>query len=146
MQIGEKTDIDSWMKLVELVKDKFPGLETAESIEEHKQTVLQFIERQEALCVKEQGCIIGVLLFSHEYGMICFLAVNPNNRKQGVATALLEKAISEMDNSTDITLSTYRADDENGVAARALYKKLGFTEGELVEEFGNPCQRFILHR
>jgi len=28
-------------------------------------------------------------------------------------------------------------------AARSLYKKIGFIEDELVEEFGYPCQKFV---
>ena len=30
-------------------------------------------------------------------------------------------------------------------ATRKLYKKFGFEEGELIEEFGYPNQRFVLH-
>lgn len=30
--------------------------------------------------------------------------------------------------------------------ARAFYKKIGFTEGKLTEEFGSPVQEFVLKR
>ena len=33
--------------------------------------------------------------------------------------------------------------DEKGTAPRALYKKYGFCEGELTEEFGYPNQVFV---
>ena len=33
-----------------------------------------------------------------------------------------------------------------GIAARAFYKRLGFTEGKLTEEFGSPVQEFVLKR
>ena len=61
---GEESDIDQWMELVRLVRNNFPGLETEESLEEHRQTVLKFFGKHQALCVKEGNRIAGVLLFS----------------------------------------------------------------------------------
>lgn len=40
---------------------------------------------------------------------------------------------------------TFRENDVKGTAPRKLYKKYGFEEGELIEEFGYPNQRFVLH-
>ncbi|MGN1103299.1 MAG: GNAT family N-acetyltransferase [Candidatus Coproplasma sp.] len=141
---GESSCIDSWMQLVRKVSWNFPGLETEERIAEHKQTLLKFIDKKQALCVKSQGTIIGVLLFSHSKNMICCLAVDPEYRKRGVASILLKKALDELDGSREITVSTFRENDEKGIAPRALYKKFGFQEGELTEEFGYPNQVFVL--
>ena len=49
-------------------------------------------------------------------------------------------------NFKDVTVSTYRAGVPEGRAARAFYKRLGFAEGRLTEEFGSPVQEFILRR
>ena len=141
---GESSYIDSWMQLVRKVSWNFPGLETEESIEEHKQTVLKFISKKQALCVRNQKAIVGVLLFSRNRNMICCLAVDPEHRKQGVASRLLEKALGEMDGGKEITVSTFRENDEKGIAPRALYRKFGFQEGDLTEEFGYPNQVFTL--
>ena len=141
---GESSYIDSWMQLVRKVSWNFPGLETEESIEEHKQTVLKFISKKQALCVRNQKAIVGVLLFSRNRNMICCLAVDPEHRKQGVASRLLGKALGEMDGSKEITVSTFRENDEKGIAPRALYRKFGFQEGDLTEEFGYPNQVFTL--
>ena len=35
-------------------------------------------------------------------------------------------------------MSTFRENDVKGIAPRKLYKKFGFEEGELIEEFGYP--------
>ena len=142
---GKTADIDSWMALVKLVSWNFPGLETAEDIEKHKQTVLKFISKAQALCVKEHDKIVGVLLFSRNRNMICCLAVAPDYRKYGIASGLLKKALEELDRNKDITVSTFREKDEKGIAPRALYKKFGFEEDELIEEFGYPNQKFVLH-
>ena len=57
---------------------------------------------------------------------------------------LLEAALEQLDRTKDIIVSTFREEDEKGVAPRALYKKLGFIEDELIEEFGYPNQKFVL--
>jgi len=54
-------------------------------------------------------------------------------------------ALSNLDRTKNITVSTFREGDTKGIAPRALYKKFGFVEGELIEEFGYSNQRFILY-
>ena len=141
---GDISYIDSWMKLVRKVSWNFPGLETEEGLDEHKQTVLKFMNKKQALCVRNQETIVGVLLFSRSRNMICCLAVDPDHRKQGLASILLKKALDELDRSKEITVSTFRENDDKGIAPRALYRKFGFQEGELTEEFGYPNQVFVL--
>ena len=143
-EFGTSTCIHSWMQLVRQVRWNFPGLETKESLQEHEQTVLEFMGKQQALCVKSQEKVVGVLLFSRSRNMLCCLAVEPTHRKQGIASLLLRKALEELDRSREITVSTFRETDEKGIAPRALYKKFGFQEGELTEEFGYPNQVFVL--
>lgn len=141
---ANENDIDSWMKLVREVRWNFPGLETEESLIEHRQTVLKFIKSDEAICIKDEAKIAAVLLFSKEHNMICFLAVLPEYRKKGYASELMKTALENLDRTKEITVSTFREDDEKGMVPRALYKKFGFIEGELMEEFGYPNQKFIL--
>ena len=142
---GDSSMIDSWMQLVRKVSWNFPGLETEESIDEHKQTVLKFMNKKQALCIRNKKTVVGVLLFSRSRNMICCLAVDPEHRKQGVASMLLSKALEELDSSREITVSTFRENDDKGIAPRALYRKFGFQEGEMTEEFGYPNQVFVLH-
>lgn len=141
---ANENDIDSWMKLVREVRWNFPGLETEESLIEHRQTVVKFIKSNEAICIKDEAKIAAVLLFSKEHNMICFLAVLPEYRKKGYASELMKTALENLDRTKEISVSTFREDDEKGTAPRALYKKFGFIEGELMEEFGYPNQKFIL--
>lgn len=142
---GKPSDIEQWMELVRRVSWNFPGLETEESIEEHSQTVLRFMSEKQALCIKCSCEIAGVILFSRNQNMICCLAVAPEYRQQGVGSLLLEKALNELDRSKNISVSTFRENDEKGIAPRALYKKFGFKEAELIEEFGYPNQEFVLY-
>lgn len=142
---GIPSDLEQWMNLVKRVSWNFPGLETEESIEEHSRTVLRFMNKKQALCIKRDNEIAGVILFSRNRNMICFLAVAPEYRQCGMGAALLEKALSELDSSKDISVSTLRENDEKGIAPRALYKKFGFKEAELIKEFGYSNQKFVLY-
>ena len=146
VEYGAFRDIESWMELVNEVRWSFPGLETQEALEDHRQTVLRFMGEQRALCMKDGDKVIGVLLLSQKHNMICCLAVAPEHRRNGIASALLKKALSELDRSEDITVTTFRENDEKGVAPRGLYKRFGFTEGKLLVEFGYPVQEFVLRK
>ena len=142
---GDHSCIDSWMQLVREVSRSFPGLETEERLEEHRQTVLKFMSKKQALCVMNNETVAGVLLFSRSRNMICCLAVDPAHRKQGLASILLKKALDELDRSKEIIVSTFRENDDKGIAPRALYRKFGFQEAEMTEEFGYPNQIFVLY-
>ena len=146
IELGTEKDIESWMNLVEKVNDTFPGLETKDALNDHKNTVLDFMNRESAICAKEQGEIVGVLLFSNENSELCFLAVDTEYRRQHIAEKMVSFMITKMDTNKDITVMTHPDGVPEGVAARAFYKRMGFIEGELSEEFGSPVQQFVLKR
>ena len=145
-ELGTEQDIDSWMNLVEKEKDAFPGLETQEALNEHKNTVLDFMGRASAICAKEQGEIVGTLLFSSENNVLCFLAVDAEHRRQHIAEKMVSYMLTKMDSLKDIYVTTYRDEVPEGAAARAFYKSIGFIEGKLTEEFGSPVQEFVFIR
>jgi len=91
--LGTPEDIPNWMALVESVRNLFPGLDTPEQLEKHKNTVLRFMERREAICTKYEEKITGTLLFSREQNIICFLAVSAEYRRRGIGAALLTQAL-----------------------------------------------------
>lgn len=84
------------------------------------------------------------MLFSRGHNMICCLAVAPEYRRHGVASMLMEEALNRLDRTKAISVSTFRADDEKGIAPRALYEKYGFVPDELIMEFGYPNQKYLL--
>jgi ribosomal protein S18 acetylase RimI-like enzyme len=139
---ASKEDIIMWMSLVEKVKDSFPGLET----ESYLSILKKNIERKTALCVKQNNLIVGILLFSPNQSCLSCMAVHPDFRGMGIATSLIDMMLNLMPGDRDITVTTFRADDEKGAAPRALYKKHGFEEAEMFYEFGYPVQKFILYR
>lgn len=146
IELGKEKDIDNWMCLVYKVKESFPGLESPEALAEHRNTVLEFMNRDSAICAKVNNRIVGILLFSKEDNILCFLAVDEEYRRHHIAEKMLSYMITFMDSEKEIVVSTYRADAPEGIAARAFYKKNGFIEGKLTEEFGSPVQEFVLKR
>ena len=144
IELGRESDIDSWMQLVNRVRESFPGLETEAALEEHRDTVLAFIRGESAICAKVENRIVGALLFSKEHNMLCFLAVDPEFRRQHIGESMVSRMLPQLDAQKDIVVTTYREDVPEGKAARAFYKRMGFVEGALTEEFGCPVQEFVL--
>jgi len=142
---AEMNDIEPWIKMIYIVRDNFPGLETSEKMYGYRQTVIKNIKRKTALCVKYEGDIVGIMIFSYNSKCLSCMAVHPNHRRKGIASAMIEKMLSLFPNNTDITVTTFRADDIKGIAPRLLYKKYGFAEGEFATEFDYHLQKFILH-
>ncbi len=146
IELATRQDIDNWMALVDKVKGNFPGLETQEALDKHRNTVLEFMDNGCAICAKVDNKIIGALLFSKETNMLCFLAVDREYRRHHIAEKTFSYMLDLMDSEKDITVMTYRADVPEGLPARRFYKKMGFAEGKLIEEFGSPVQEFVLKR
>ncbi|MEG2018314.1 MAG: GNAT family N-acetyltransferase [Clostridium sp.] len=137
-------ELDSWMELVRLVAWNFPGLETEELLKEYKGTVIKNINRKSAICAISHNKVIGVLLFSTKYNMLCCMAVHPNYRKNGIAKLMIKEMMNKLDKSKNIIVDTFRGDDYKGIAPRALYRSLGFEPDELIQNNGYPNQRFVL--
>lgn len=137
-------ELDSWMELVRLVSWNFPGLETEDKLEEYKNTVIKNINRKSAICAVSETNVIGILLFSTKYNMLCCMAVHPDYRKLGIAKRMINEMMSQLDNSKDIIVDTFRHEDPKGIAPRTLYLSLGFEPAELIENLGYPNQRFVL--
>ena len=146
IELATERNIDNWMDLVGKVKGSFPGLETQKALDEHRNTVLDFMNKDCAICAKTGSKIIGILLFSKENNMVCFLAVDADYRRRHIAEKMFSYMLVFMDSEKDITVTTYRAEVPEGIPARMFYKKMGFTEGKLTEEFGSPVQEFVLKR
>lgn len=139
-------DLDSWMEMITLIKDNFPGLETSEQMNGYRETVLKNIRRDTALCVKEETKVVGILIFSYKGSCLSCMAVHPDYRRLGLASSLVEKMLSLFPADQELSVSTFREEDKKGDAPRRLYKKFGFVEDELIVEFDYPHQKFILKR
>jgi len=139
--LAELHDVGEWMLLVEIVSDDFPGLQK----DEYEGFLLECIGKRTALCAKTGDMIVGILLFTLDNNTLLFMAVHPDFRGNGIASNMIKEMIKRVPPDQSIWVTTYRAGDTKGESARSLYRKIGFVEDELVEEFGYPCQRFVFH-
>lgn len=114
---GTAREITAWMQLVRLLRAEFPGLETEAALEEHRQTVLRFMEKGHAIGVREGDALAGVMLISTRLNMLCCLGVHPDFRRKGAASLLMAEALKRLDNQREITVTTYRREDPKGPAA-----------------------------
>jgi ribosomal protein S18 acetylase RimI-like enzyme len=143
LNFAVENDLEKWIELVNVVKNKFPGLDNKEEFENYKKILIKNILRQTAICVKNNDNIIGAALFSLNSNCISWLAVHPNHRRKGIASILMDKMIKQFPKGKDVSVTTYRENDKKGIASRNLYKKYGFVESELLVEYDYPLQKFI---
>ncbi len=140
LRFATEEDISLWMDLVRLVIDGFPNL-----IEkEHLNVLRQSIAEHSALIMTEGDLAIGIMMISYTTGSIDFLGIHPLYRKQGISRVFLDKALSELLEHQNITITTFREGDKADTGYRKILKDLGFTEAELLTEFGYPTQKMIL--
>lgn len=133
-------DIAEWMRLVHLVVDGFPHLNEQQYLE----TLQESICSRRALILKDADTAIGIMAFNEMTGSIDFLGIHPQYRMKGIEKAFCLKALHELAHSDAITITTYREGDKADTGHREVFKSIGFTEDELLVEFGYPTQRLIL--
>ena len=89
VELGRPSDINSWMRLVRKVSWNFPGLETEQSIEEHKIIVLKFMnDNNHHLIVCE---VDGKIVAS------CVCVVIPNLTRNVRPYAFVENVVTHAD-------------------------------------------------
>jgi ribosomal protein S18 acetylase RimI-like enzyme len=103
------------------------------------------MERKSAICVKSDDEIVGVLIYSIKSECLSCMAVHPDHRRKGIASAMIDMMLSHFVKGSRISVTTFREGDSKGVAPRGMYSKFGFIEDELVIEHSYPQQKFILN-
>jgi len=135
-------DIPEWIRLVRLVIDGFPHLDEKQYMEQLRQS----IKNRRALILKDGDTAIGIMAFDEMTGTIDFFGVHPQYRKRGIAKAFCEKVLQEFPHCAQISVTTFREGDKADTGYREIFKKIGFSEAELLVEFSYPTQRFVLRR
>ena len=140
IRLARMEDIPAWMELMHLVIDGYPVMNEADYLEH----LLRAIEERQALVLRADGILAGVMMFSKESGSIDFLGVHPQYRRLGIHKLFLHALMETHLPGRKICMTTYREGDKADTGHRALLKQLGFAERELLVEFGYPTQRFVL--
>ena len=135
-------DIGEWMKLVRLVIDGFPHLDEKQYLGQLQEAV----ENKRALILKDGDTAAGIAAFNEITGNIDFFGVHPQYRNRGIEKAFCRKILEEYAGCGQISVTTFRKGDKADTGYRRLFQNLGFTQGELLVEFGYPTQRFTLRK
>ena len=98
------------------------------------------VGRYEMLTVVDymSGNNMGFICFSRTDNSVTWFAVSEKYRGKGAGDRLLKTALRQLNTNKDITVNTFPVNYPQGTAARALYKKYGFTEEKPIEHDGHP--------
>ena len=127
--LADYDDISSWLEIVREVEPLFGPMAKFGLTLRHK------IEDRSALCVRNDcGVVAGGLLLggTPPDNWIRWLAVRQSARRHGVATNLIQTALSRWATPCIVSLATFGADNAEGLPARALYERLGFLACEML--------------
>lgn len=134
------SDISAWLDLVSLIIDGFPNLNEEEYLSQLKKSITE----KRSLILKDNEVAIAIMSINYHTGSIDFFGVHPLYRHCGVAKLFLDKVMNELLIDKDIIVTTFREGDKADTGYRKAYKELGFSEAELLVEFGYPTQKFVL--
>ncbi len=140
IRFAEKEDIGQVLSMMEEVKEDFPGYQEAEFLNELEKA----IGNRETFLVETEGKLAGIIGFSYEEKELTFLAVRPEFRKCGIGRTLIERVKSCFRSGEELSVVTFRAEDERGIAARHCYHACGFKDGEKLTVFDYPCQKLTV--
>lgn len=138
---AKEADIPVILSILEACRGSLPAL-----AEDGADTLLRRnVRRGSAAVARLDGCAAGVCVWSPVLRRISLLAVLPEARGAGVASALLRDALRQLPPG-DVCVETFCAGDARGRPALALYQKFGFVpDGELTG-FKLPMQKLRLRR
>ena len=117
-------DLSSWMDLVNLLKMNFPGLHTEKLLVAYRETVIKNINRQTAICAKDNNSVVGILLFSKNQNMLCCMGVHSDYRRIEIANKLIEEMLTCLPKDSEITIITFRTEDEKALRQEPYIKVL----------------------
>lgn len=124
-------DIRGWLELAAEVESLFgPMVDDPNFI----LALEKNISRESAFCVRENNGspgsrLLGGVLFSSSNApnyKIGWLSVSKQERNNGVATALLNHVLQNVDTPSEISVTTFGEDHPAGQPARRFYQKVGF--------------------
>lgn len=109
------------------------------------------ISEKRALCLTERNgderneLFLGGIVIVKEENEIAWFAVTEHRRGRKIGTALLSAAISHLDDSRPMKVTTFDSTIETGKPARHLYESFGFRDDAPVGQnpAGIPIVRMI---
>ena len=140
-----EADIPSWLTLAREVEPLFGAMPMFDV------TIRNAVARDAALCVRDSaGAVLGGVLLGGTAPdrWIRWLAVRSTARRQGIGATLILEVLRRWPGPCTISLATFGADNSEGLAARRLYARHGFTPRAMLPRGpeGGTRQLYVLDR
>jgi ribosomal protein S18 acetylase RimI-like enzyme len=127
VEVAGEDIIPEWLELAREVEPLFQAAMASDA--GFHEFMKRKIEQKEAYSIRDDAKrLLGLIAISHNNNAISWFAVFSKHRKSGVGSSLLGHALQELDNGREITVVTFRKDNEAGIPTRRLYQKFGFIE------------------
>lgn len=140
-------DKSSWTSLAEHVSAIFghPSMAQDKDFHAFMDSKLSKFEALIAIDRMSQECL-GIIAFSKTHNRISWFAVFNKHRSKGVGTRLLSTALRQLDNTKEVSVITFAANNLQGLSARITYQKAGFVEKDphVLDTMGNPRCKMVL--
>jgi diadenosine tetraphosphate (Ap4A) HIT family hydrolase/ribosomal protein S18 acetylase RimI-like enzyme len=137
---ANESDLTAWYALATEVSEIFQHPECMGTELRNKASGKGSVSRYEMLTAVDymSGNNMGFICFSRKENTITWFAVSERYRNKGVGERLLKTALRQLDTNKDIIVTTFNVEYLPGAAARALYKKYGFTIENSITHNGLP--------
>ena len=138
--------IPAWIELAREVEPLFEGRMADE--EDFHEFIRRKIAQRDAFIVRDRANyneLMGLIAVSHHNNTISWFAVFEKYRRNGVGSMLLAHAIEDLDHTREISVTTFREENKEGLPARRLYQKFGFRDFD-VNAFYDGHPRCIMKR
>ena len=143
LRFASPDDIPSWMELVGQTVDGYPHLDERAYLG----ALEEAIGRHEALLFDCDGRVGAAITFSRNASSIDFFGIRPQLRNATIARTLFGAAARELGpRAATVSTTTFRVGDKADTGYRSALLSLGFSESDLLEEYGYPTQRLVADR
>jgi len=138
--LANESDLPAWYALATEVSRLFEHPADMGADPEFISYAKSKVGKYEALTAVDymSGKNMGFIGFSRTNNRISWFAVSKQYRGKSAGERLLKTALRQLDANKDIIVNTFCADYPQGAAARALYRKHGFTEEKPIIHDGLP--------
>lgn len=138
IRMVNENDQHAWLELATEVSSLFQHPDNMGADPQFIAYVQNKTSQCEALTAVDymSGNNMGFIGFSRAKNHISWFAVAKRYRNKGAGDCLLKTVLRQLDPVRNMTVVTFTDDDPQGAAARALYRKYGFTREKAVVHNG----------
>jgi len=135
IRLLSQNDYSSWIELAAEVEPLFGSMT---DLTEFRDGIRHCIDNGSAFGIEaETGDLAGIIAIDRDQNEIAWLAVGKKYRGNNFGEKLVKKAIGELENKGDICVQTFSDTVKEGVRARRIYERNGFTD--LKDSGKNPA-------